>query len=151
MHDPYPQAKDDQHLQLLSVFHYVLAGLMGLLGCLPLIHLTVGVFLLLAPDDLFPPDPSGHPGPPLRLMGAMFTGMALAFIVLYWTLALMSFFAGRYIAGRRNHTFCLIAAGACCLFMPIGTVLGVFTIIVLMRPSVKAMFEENAMRAAKMP
>jgi len=31
-------------------------------------------------------------------------------------------------------------AGAACLMMPFGTVLGVFTIIVLMRESVKEMF-----------
>jgi len=31
-------------------------------------------------------------------------------------------------------------AGVECMFMPFGTVLGVFTIIVLMRPSVKEIF-----------
>jgi len=31
-----------------------------------------------------------------------------------------------------------------CIFMPFGTVLGVFTIVVLARPSVKEMFELNA-------
>jgi len=40
--------------------------------------------------------------------------------------------------------FCLIVAGIICIFMPLGTILGVFTIIVLVRPSVKAMFEGQA-------
>jgi hypothetical protein len=34
-------------------------------------------------------------------------------------------------------------AGVECLFMPFGTVLGVFTIIVLMRESVKQVFAAN--------
>ena len=32
-------------------------------------------------------------------------------------------------------------AGIECIFMPFGTVLGVFTIIVLMRPSMKELFD----------
>ena len=39
--------------------------------------------------------------------------------------------------------YCLVMAGIECLFMPFGTVLGVFTIIVLMRESVKEMFKVN--------
>ena len=35
-------------------------------------------------------------------------------------------------------------AATMCLFMPFGTVLGVFTIIVLMRPSVKPLFDQAA-------
>jgi hypothetical protein len=36
--------------------------------------------------------------------------------------------------------YCLVVAGIECIFMPFGTVLGVFTIIVLMRPSVRNLF-----------
>jgi hypothetical protein len=35
-------------------------------------------------------------------------------------------------------------AGVMCIFMPFGTVLGVFTLIVLLRPSVKPLFEGRA-------
>ena len=48
--------------------------------------------------------------------------------------------AGRYLARRERYTFCLVVAGVECMFMPFGTVLGVFTIIVLSRPSVKDLF-----------
>jgi len=36
--------------------------------------------------------------------------------------------------------FCLVMAGVECIFTPFGTVLGVLTIIVLVRPSVKELF-----------
>ena len=40
--------------------------------------------------------------------------------------------------------YCLVMAGVESLFFPLGTVLGVFTIIVLFRKSVKEMFEPVA-------
>jgi len=39
--------------------------------------------------------------------------------------------------------FCFVVACIECLFMPFGTVLGAFTIIVLMRPSVKNLFAQR--------
>jgi hypothetical protein len=39
--------------------------------------------------------------------------------------------------------FCIVAACIACLQQPFGTILGVFSIIVLMRPSVKTAFQRN--------
>ena len=50
------------------------------------------------------------------------------------------FLVGRGLAQRKRYMFCLVVACVECLFMPFGTVLGVFTIIVLSRDSVKALF-----------
>jgi hypothetical protein len=36
-----------------------------------------------------------------------------------------------------------------CLFMPFGTVLAVFTLVVLLRPAVKQLFEANRVIAAR--
>jgi hypothetical protein len=81
----------------------------------------------------------GEPSP--ALFGALFAMMAGAFITVGWTLALCTFIAGRCLAQRRNHMYCLIVAGVmAALCTPFGTILGVFTIIVLMRPSVKEAF-----------
>ena len=56
------------------------------------------------------------------------------------TLAVLTVAAGRRLAKYRSHTYCLVVAALLCLFMPLGTALGVFTLIVLMRPSVKQLF-----------
>ena len=37
---------NEEHLRLLSVFHYVVGGLAGLFACFPLIHLIMGVAML---------------------------------------------------------------------------------------------------------
>ena len=48
--------------------------------------------------------------------------------------------AGRRLAQRRSYMFCMVMAGVACMLTPVGTVLGVFTIIVLNRPSVRRLF-----------
>jgi len=131
---------DIQHLRLLSMFHYILAGLGALCACFPVVHLVFGLALLVAPEALGEPD--GHEMPPVMatLMGVMFTVIPLLFILLGWSLAVGLAFAGRFLAQRRHYTYCLVMAGISCMFTPLGTVLGIFTIIVLMRPSVKQLF-----------
>ena len=47
-----------------------------------------------------------------------------------------------------RQTFCVVVAAISCCFTPLGTVLGVFTLIVLFRPSVKALFGLDAPSAA---
>jgi hypothetical protein len=125
-------------LDLISIFHYVFAGLCALGGCIPIIHLTIGLVLLFAPNTFA--TPNGTP-PPTQLIGVMFTALASVAILLGWSLAICVFLGARSIARRKNYLFCLIVAGICCMFVPIGTALGVFSIVVLIRPSVKALFD----------
>lgn len=131
--------QDKEHLRLLTIFHYIVGGITALCACFPLIHLVIGLTLVFAPDRM---GGSAHPGPD-RLVGWMFTLLAGVFIILGWALAISTAYAGRCLARREKHTFCLVVAGANCLNTPIGTVLGVFTIIVLVRPSVKELFTAN--------
>lgn len=126
-------SQDEEHLRLLSIFHYVLAAMIGLAACFPVIHLTVGIVLLLSTVGDGPEGINGF-------VGIFLVIMAGAFVLLGWGLAFCLFVAGRSLAARRRHLFCLIMAGVSCLLVPIGTVLGVFTIVVLMRPSVKEIF-----------
>jgi hypothetical protein len=48
--------------------------------------------------------------------------------------------AGRFLAQRVYYTFCFVVAALECIFVPFGTILGVFTIVVLQRSTVKEMF-----------
>jgi hypothetical protein len=65
---------------------------------------------------------------------------ASVFILVGWTLAILVLIVGRFIARRKHYTFCFVMACVECVFMPFGTVLGVFTILVLSRQSVKGLF-----------
>jgi hypothetical protein len=125
---------DVEHLRLLSIFHYVVGGLMGLFSLFPLIHLALG--LAMVSGALNTP---GQQGPP-PAFGWIFVVIPAAFILLGMTTAICIAVAGYKLATHTGHLFCLVIAG---MFMPFGTVLGVFTIIVLVQPSVKQLFGQT--------
>ena len=127
--------QDHEHLQLLSVFHYVIGGITALFSLFPIFHLIFGLVMVLAPGKI-----EGNGGAPPAFIGWFFVIVAGAFIAVGWMIAAAIIATGRFLAKRKHHLFCLIVAGFECLLMPIGTVLGVFTIIVLMRESVKQSF-----------
>jgi hypothetical protein len=128
------QKEEEQYLNLLSIFHYIVGGIAGLFACFPIIHLVVGLGILIS--SLTQPSPDAPPA----LIGLFFTLFAGGFILFGWAFAVCIMLAGRFISQRKNHTFCLVMAGIECMFTPFGTVLGVFTIIMLIRPTVKESF-----------
>ena len=40
--------QDAEHLKLLSIFHYVVGGLLGCCACIPIFHLIFGIICLTA-------------------------------------------------------------------------------------------------------
>jgi hypothetical protein len=48
--------------------------------------------------------------------------------------------SGRFISKQRHWTFSVVIAALMCLSVPLGTVLGVFTLVVLMREPVKQLY-----------
>jgi hypothetical protein len=123
---------DEDHLRLLSIFHYVLAAMNAFTGCIPLIHVTMGIAMLAGAFD--------RQNPPPPMLGLLFAGVGGTISLLFWTLATLKLLAGRWLAQHTHYRFCFVVAGIECLQMPMGTVLGVFTILVLSRESVKALF-----------
>src|SRR6185369_18092886 len=120
---------DEQHLRWLSIGNYVASGMVALFACIPIIHVTIGIALILNPPK---GDPDAWiPGLVLALVGG-------AFMLAGWSLAAAILTAGRSIAARKRYTFCIVVAAIACAFAPFGTALGVLSLIVLLRPSVKA-------------
>ena len=128
------RSEDLEQLKLLSIFHYVAAGLLALVSLLPLFHLIAGLTMIQwtvhTPQEAFP---------------GLLAGGCLAMLAAIWMLIGLSSAAclaaaGHSLARRQHYIFCLVVAGVACLFMPVGTILGVFTILVLVRPSVRALF-----------
>jgi hypothetical protein len=136
-----PPDLDLQHLKALSICHYVLGGLLALFSSVFLIHVGMGITLITSPSTM-----SGSGPPPPPFMGWMFLMIGSGAVLLGWTLAAFIITAGRFLGRRKHHLFCLIVAGVSCAWAPLGTVLGVFAIIVLLRPSVKELFQANQIR-----
>ncbi|MEM9413017.1 MAG: hypothetical protein AAGA30_18050 [Planctomycetota bacterium] len=122
------------HLRLLSIFHYVVGAIVGLMSLFPLIHIIIGVVILNGGLD----DGSGDAPP--SFIGWLFILLPAFFILAGLTLASCIAIAGRMLSVRDRYYYCLVMAGVECLIMPFGTVLGVFTLIVLQRHTVKEMF-----------
>ena len=128
---------DDSHLRLLSIFHYVWGGMTALFSSIGLLHVGLGIMMIASPGT-FPPA-QGQPPPPVA-MGWMFLAMGGCIVTLGWAMGGLTIYSGRCIAARRRHTLSLIVAGINCLSVPFGTALGVFTLVVLLRESVKAQY-----------
>lgn len=129
--------RDEEHLNLLSLFHYITAGVTFVFGSFPLIHVAIGVFMMFASHWA----PEAKDGPP-AFVGAMFAAMGGAFVTAGWTLAALHYFTARSLKQRRRYLFCVIVSGistAVCMFS--NGVVGVATLIVLSRASVKKLFE----------
>ena len=144
-HAPMMVSRDHEHLKVLSICWYVIAGLNALGGCFATIYIAMGAAFMAVP-----PNATTQPGqpapPPPEAVGGVLMGVGGCLMALALGIAALSFFTARGLARQRNRTFCMIVAGITCLSVPIGTVLGVFTLMVLSRPSVKQMFAHNQLQ-----
>ena len=127
------EADNEDHLRLLALFHYVVGGITAIFALFPLIHFTIGWFLLHAP-----PPKTGEPPP--AFIGYLFMAFGAGFFLLGECFAACVVVAGHCIRSRTRYWFVFVMACLQCAFFPFGTVLGVFTIVVLSRPSVKQLF-----------
>ena len=131
--------KDAEHLRLLALFHYLMAGLSAVCACFPVIHLAVGIAIV---SGTLPDPPRGETIP--QFVGWFFIVIATIVIILGWAYAIEMAVAGRCLQRRRGYIFCFVMAILSCLQMPHGTVLAVFTLVVLQRQSVQALFGRRA-------
>ena len=140
---PPPTSRDEEHLRLLALFHYIYGGLVALLSSVGLIHLIMGLMMLRNPG-MFPLTPPGGGGPPFPFNPAYFFILFGGLVVgLGWTMGTLSVISGRCISFRRARTFSLVVAGINCIWVPFGTIMGVFTLIVLLRESVAAIYMQQ--------
>jgi hypothetical protein len=128
-------AQDIEHLRLLSIFHWILGAITALFALFPVLHLVVGLMLMTGR--------TGESDPVASWMGGIFVAFAGFMIACGLTLAGLMIHTARCITRRRSHTLCLIVAGVECTLMPFGTVLGVLTLIALLKPQIRALFAER--------
>ena len=95
--------QDEQNLNLLGIFHYVVGAITALFSCFPIAHLVVGIVLISGKLD-------GN-DPPSAVIGWIFAIMAGAFISFGWILSANMILAGRYLRQRKRRMFCFIDNG----------------------------------------
>lgn len=127
--------QDLDHLKILSILFYVKAGLTTLAMLFCSIYF---IFFGALFASINVPHRANEPSP--ALFGGIFVVVGLVVMVILGVIAFLEFHAGRCLAKQKSYTFCFVIAALVCLSMPLGTILGIFTIIVLMRDSVKSIF-----------
>lgn len=99
------------------------------------------------------PTPAPRPGhrpyrqpefPPI--FGYFAIGMGSFALLFGWTTGALTIYSGRCLARRSRRMFSMVLAGINCLHVPFGMVLGVFTLIVLQRPTVLALYAPGEQR-----
>ena len=125
--------QDTEHLRILSILYYVFGGLAAFGGFFPLIYVFIGAMFVSGGMP-------GGPGAPPPALGWIFIAFGGGFSLFIWIVAACCLFAGYNLGHKKRYILCFVVACLCCIQIPLGTVLGVFTIVVLARPSVKDLF-----------
>jgi len=133
--------ENEQQLDLLAIFHYIVGGLTALFSCMFLLHIAIGIAMLCGAFD-------GKDAPP-KIFAWFFIIFPSVLMLMGWILSGFIIVAGRKLKRRASRTFCLAVAGVECILMPLGTVLGVFTIVALMKDPVKQLFTGGSLNPSE--
>ena len=130
---------DLEQLKVLSVFHFVGVGLAALGLVMVYVHYTFFNQMLSNPNLW-----KGAANPPTPEMFAPMRWMYGFGAAIVAGTGVLNFCAARWLRAKKNHLFTIGVAIANCCWFPLGTALGVFTIIVLARESTQALYRESA-------
>jgi hypothetical protein len=128
-------AIDREHLRLLSIFHFVAAG-MAVVGLLFLVGHYALFSMFFSDPQMWHKAQGAQNMPDPRFMMGMFRVFYMVFGTWFLASAVINVLSGVFMRRMQHRLFSLIVAGFNCLHMPLGTILGVFTFIVLCRESV---------------
>lgn len=127
------------NLRTLEILHYVYGAFEILCAVLVFFFFkSMGMFLQ---SDFVADESNGDPAPAI-VGGVVSTiGWAISGFVLFF--GILNIISGRNIGLRRSRTFSMVMAGIDCLNLPLGTPLGIFTLIELSKEDVKQLYAGN--------
>ena len=128
---------DEEHLRLLRICYFIMGGTASFGLLFGGLYLVMGLFFAASFGSM-PNTGSANAPPPF--IGWLFAAIGGFIVVLAGGGATLCLLTGRALGRRQSRTLCFVTAGLCCLQIPFGTALGIFTFIVLGRPSVQALF-----------
>jgi hypothetical protein len=133
---------DADHLNLLSIFHFIGAGLAILAILFLMVHYAFFNSVMSDANMRKEMLSQGQNAPPPQLFEVF--GMFKWFYVIFgiWFAAsfVLNLISGFYLRARKHRFFSLVVAAIDCFHFPLGTALGVFTIVVLLRDSVRVLY-----------
>jgi hypothetical protein len=130
---------DADHLNLLSIFHFVGTGLAALGLLLVLAHYAMFHAFLNNPQFW----QNQKQTPPPAEFFALFKVFYVVFGLWFGGSGVLNLVSAFCLRARKHRAFSMVVAAINCMHIPLGTVLGVFTIIVLIRDSVRELYEAS--------
>lgn len=128
--------RDTGHLKILAIFYYVGAAWSVLVAIGGILYLSFAETPIVNPGDAAEVHSAEIANPMIHAIG----GGMLAWGVLG---ALFYFLTARGLTTGGYQALIYVVAILTLLSFPLGTILGVFTLVVMNRPSVKARFAAN--------
>jgi hypothetical protein len=132
---------DEEHLRLVALGYMISAGFAFLFAFFGIFYSVIGIVTSVSLAHAPASSRTGLPSPVFA--GWIFAGVGLFIFISAISVAILRFFAARYIKQRKSRTFCMVIAGLSCLEFPYGTAIGVLTLIVLGRKSVVRLFDSK--------
>lgn len=139
---------DGEHLRLLSICYIVYGAFNAFFSLFGLLYASMGLFVTEFASRI-PPQPNQPPPP--AFLGLFFGVFGFGIFALMVVLAVLKFVVAKRLSQRRSRILCLVVAGLSCFGIPFGTALGVFTFLVLLRPSVIRVFDAPASATSAVP
>jgi hypothetical protein len=131
------QVVDAEHLKLLAIFHFIIAGL-AVVGIVFLMLHYLILSTVFSDPNLWVSQKHAPPFPKdffkLFIWFYIFMGFVLA------TAGTLNLLSGIFLRRRKHRIFSIIVGGLNGLQIPFGTILGIMTIIVLSRDSVRRIY-----------
>jgi len=135
------QRQDRDHLKILAIFYFITAGFAVVGIGFVILHYFL-MSTVFSDPNLWKNAKGMNPPPPdLAKFMDVFIWFYVFFGVAMVAATILNVLTGLFLLRRRHRIFSIVIAALNCLQIPFGTILGVFTIIVLSRESVQQLFD----------
>jgi uncharacterized membrane protein YjgN (DUF898 family) len=133
-----PMDTTEHDLKLLSIGYFVQGGVVTFAVLLILCYAGVMGIVLFSAIQKSAQSGSGDqlPGWFLPVIGAV----VVAALLMTLAMGFLLIYAGVALRRHKHRTFLMVMAALSCMSIPYGALLGIFTFIVLQRPSAKVLF-----------
>lgn len=136
-----PTSNEQNQLNMLSIFHFIFGGFGCLASLGTLIYVIFGA--LFVAIDL--PN-KGLPNDAKNFIGYLAMSIGSIVFITILTLSILTIYSGVQLRNCKKHTFSMVIASILCLSIPFGTILGVFTLVVLSKKEVKELYAHKALK-----
>jgi len=137
---------DNEHLKLLSLFHYIFGGIILAYAFFIILQFIFLFYFLetFLRNSSFNTFTSNNDFDPMIFKFILYIGIAFFIIMLIG--GILEILSGKFIKARKNRTFSYIIAILNLLSIPYGSILGIMTLTVLGRNTIKEMYIKNNFR-----